>query len=315
MRVTLLSLLALPLAIATDWAASAASSRDGVIQLNTETFNELTAPDREWGATIVLTAMPAGYKCAPCHNFDPIFRTVARSWQRKSKAVRNKHYFAELDFSNGQDVFQRLGLTSAPTVYYYPPAAGENKSAKSNAVNFDLNRAGLSLPPLHTWVKSTTPESFDIYMPKSAVPFILAPLVLAIILYAAYSARKLLVPILTSRIIWGVTVIMLCILFTSGYMWNKIKGAPYVQAGPGGRVSWVAGGYQNQLGIESQVVAVLYGVLALTVIVLSVFIPAQSSPTKQHIGTYLWLALLVVLFSLLIRLFKLKNGGYPFGLF
>ncbi len=47
---------------------------------------------------------------------------------------------------------------------------------------------------------------------------------------------------------------------------------------------------------------------------LSVFIPAQSSPAKQRIGTYLWLALMFVLFSLLIRLFKLKNGGYPFGL-
>ncbi|BEI81082.1 hypothetical protein CcaverHIS002_0202420 [Cutaneotrichosporon cavernicola] len=315
MRLTLLSLLALPLTLATDWAAASASAPDGVLQLNTETFNELTAPDREWGATIVLTAMPAGFKCAPCHDFDPIFRTVARSWRRKSKDVRDKHFFAELDFSAGQDVFQRLGLTSAPTVYYYPPAAGERKAAKTAAVNFDLNRAGLSIPPLHAWVKSTTPESFDIYIKKSPIPFLIAPLVVATILYAAYSARAILLPIMTSRIIWGVGTTMLCITFTSGYMWNKIKNAPYVQSGAGGRISWVAGGYQNQLGLESQVVGALYGVLALTIVVLSVFIPAQSSPTKQRVGTYLWLALLVVLFSLLIRLFKLKNGGYPFGLF
>lgn len=141
MRLTLLSLLTLPLALATDFAAASAAARDGVLQLNTETFNELTAPDREWGATIVLTAMPAGYKCQPCHDFDPLFRTVARSWRRKSKDVRDNHFFAELDFSNGQEVFQRLGLTSAPTVYYYPPAAGERKALKTGAVNFDLNRA------------------------------------------------------------------------------------------------------------------------------------------------------------------------------
>ncbi|KLT43845.1 putative dolichyl-diphosphooligosaccharide-protein glycotransferase [Cutaneotrichosporon oleaginosum] len=314
MRRTLLSLLLLPLSLATDWAAASASARDGVVSLTAETFDELTSPDREWGATIVLTALPAGYKCAPCHDFDPVYRAVARSWRRKPASVRDQHVFAELDFANGQEVFQRLGLTSAPTVFYYPPAAGERKAAKTGAVNFDLNRAGLGVPPLHAWVKSTTPEPFDMYMPKSPVPFILAPLLLAMALYAGYTARAVLLPVLTSRIVWGVATTLLCILFTSGYMWNKIKNAPYVQAGPGGRVSWVAGGYQNQLGLESQVVGALYGVLALTVVVLSVFIPAQSSPAKQRVGTYLWLALLIVLFSLLIRLFKLKNGGYPFGL-
>jgi hypothetical protein len=38
-------------------------------------------------------------------------------------------------------------------------------------------------------------------------------------------------------------------------------------------------------------------------------VPAQSSPSKQRIGVYLWLGMLVVIFSLLIKLFKMKNGG------
>lgn len=37
-------------------------------------------------------------------------------------------------------------------------------------------------------------------------------------------------------------------------MWNRIKNAPYIGVSQGGQVSWIAGGYQNQLGIESQVV-------------------------------------------------------------
>lgn len=55
-------------------------------------------------------------------------------------------------------------------------------------------------------------------------------------------------------------------------------------------------------------------VLGASVVVLSVFIPAQSSPIKQRVGTLLWIALLVVVYSMLIRLFKMKNGGYPFKL-
>lgn len=54
------------------------------------------------------------------------------------------------------------------------------------------------------------------------------------------------------------------------------------------------------------------GVLALCVLVLSVLIPSQGSPIKQRVGTYLWLGMLIVLFSLLIRMFRVKNGGYPF---
>lgn len=40
-------------------------------------------------------------------------------------------------------------------------------------------------------------------------------------------------------------------------MWNKIKGTPYVAAGRDGKVQWIAGGYQNQLGLESQVVGAI----------------------------------------------------------
>lgn len=138
----LLTLLSLPLALATDWAAQSASARDGVVTLNSASYADLTSPDRDYGVTVVLTALPAQFKCAPCHDFDPIFRTVARSWRKKApKDVRDQHVFAELDFSNGQDVFQRLGLTSAPTVYYFPPAAGPRKADKTGIVNFDLNRA------------------------------------------------------------------------------------------------------------------------------------------------------------------------------
>ncbi len=39
-------------------------------------------------------------------------------------------------------------------------------------------------------------------------------------------------------------------------MWNKIKNAPYV-AVQDGKTSWMAGGFQNQLGLETQVVGAM----------------------------------------------------------
>ncbi|KAL1409080.1 oligosaccharyl transferase subunit ost3/OST6 [Vanrija albida] len=309
----LLPLLALaPLALArtaSEWAAEAQRSRDGVIHLPTAAaYDELVgALDRDFGVTVVLTALPEAYKCAPCRTFDPVYRAVADSWRRKApRGVRDDHVFAELDFSEAGEIFQRLGLTSAPVVYFH------SKDGKTQT--YDLNRSGLGLGSLHTWVKSTTPVHFDLYKPFNPIPLIITLAAVAFTGYIGYAAWDIILPIVTSRALWGIGTIILCLVFTSGYMWNKIKNAPYVQVAQDGRVSWIAGGYSNQLGLESQVVGALYGALALCVVVLTVVIPAQSSPVKQRLGVFLWTGMLIVLASMLFRLFRLKNGGYPFHL-
>ena len=45
-------------------------------------------------------------------------------------------------------------------------------------------------------------------------------------------------------------------MMISGHMWNQIRTPPYVMTN-GGSISYITGGFQNQLGIESQIVALL----------------------------------------------------------
>lgn len=59
-------------------------------------------------------------------------------------------------------------------------------------------------------------------------------------------------------------------------------------------------------------ISMIDGLLSFCIIALTLFVPAQTSPIKQRIGVYLWLGLLIVVFGLLMRLFRIKNGGYPF---
>ena len=92
-------------------------------------------------------------------------------------------------------------------------------------------------------------------MPYNPLPLVLTLLTLAFGSVAVYALWSSLLPILQSRFLWGAGSIVLILTFTSGHMWNRIKNAPYVAAAQGGGVSWVAGGFQNQLGMESQVVA------------------------------------------------------------
>ncbi|OCF40625.1 oligosaccharyltransferase complex subunit gamma [Kwoniella heveanensis CBS 569] len=309
--------LALPAALAADaehWAALASKAKDGVIKLDSDSYADILADDREYSVSVVLTALPAQFKCQPCHDFDPSFHAVAASWKRQPKHIRDQHFFAQLDFIDGQSVYQRLGLSSAPTVMFHPAQAGPNKSNKLSVVTYDMNRNGLTAPPLHGWLNNLTPAPFAFHIPIKPINYVLVPLSIISIIVSLYSMRKILIPLAQSRVVWGAASLILILTFTSGYMWNKIKGAPYVAAGPGGKVSWIAAGYQNQLGLESQVVGGIYGILSFSIIALTVFIPAQSSPLKQRIGAFLWLGMLVVVFSLLIKLFRMKNGGYPFAL-
>ncbi|WVQ78613.1 hypothetical protein IAT38_000699 [Cryptococcus sp. DSM 104549] len=311
------SLFLLPLALAADvahWSTLAARAKDGIIKLDSNSYEEILALDREYSVTVLLTALPAQYKCQPCHVFDPAFNAVADSWARLPKATRNQHFFAKLDFTDGQAIYQQLGLTSAPTVMFHPPLAGPRRNNKLSVVTYDLNRNGLSTPPLHTWASNLGPAPFPLHKPFNPWPFIVIPTSLAVITVSLYSMRAILVPLVQSRVVWGTGSIILILTFTSGFMWNKIKGAPYVAAGPGGKVSWMASGYSNQLGLESQVVGAVYGLLAFSIIALTLLVPSQTSPVKQRFGVYLWLGMLLVVFSLLMKLFRLKNGGYPFSL-
>jgi oligosaccharyltransferase complex subunit gamma len=47
------------------------------------------------------------------------------------------------------------------------------------------------------------------------------------------------------------------LLMNSGYMWCQIRKPQYAQVGHGGAVSYIAGGYQNQLGAEVYIVSAI----------------------------------------------------------
>lgn len=114
--------------------------------------------------------------------------------------------------------------------------------------------SGLEAPRLQSWISNLTPQPFELHVPFNPTPYIVTPLVLLSLGVGGFTMWPYALPLLQSRIVWGVSSILLILTFTSGYMWNKIKNAPYVTGGPNGQVTWIAGGFQNQLGLESQIV-------------------------------------------------------------
>lgn len=70
-------------------------------------------------------------------------------------------------------------------------------------------------------------------------------------------AAPYLLPIIQNRNLWAALSLIAILLFTSGHMFNHIRKVPYVAGDGKGKVSYFAGGFQNQFGLETQIIAAL----------------------------------------------------------
>jgi len=265
----------------------------------------LTAPHRNWSASIHFTAMDKRRRCAPCKEFSPSWKDVAEAWAKAPAPSRDAHFFATLDFDDVQSVFQKIGLTSAPVVYVYHATEGPYASAKSQPFKYDFSH-GFEAQPLAEQLSIHTPIPIPYKAPINWArwgTFAASSLVFLV-------ALRFIAPILQNRWTWAVGTISVSLVMTSGHMFTRIRGAPFTSGG-----SWIAPGYQNQYGQETQVVAGIYALLGGSFLMLMLVTPTQMSPARQRTQVYVWTAVIMIMFSVLISLFRIKNRGYPFKLF
>jgi oligosaccharyltransferase complex subunit gamma len=129
-------------------------------------------------------------------------------------------------------------------------------------------------------------------------------------------ASSYVIQILTNRRLWATMSIVVCLLMTSGFMWNQIRQPPFIAADPHTRQpQLIAGGFQNQYGVETQIMALLYALCSYAVVLLATRAPKLENPLFQRTAVYAGMALLVVGHSVTLALFHKKNSSYPFNLF
>ncbi|KAH9484269.1 Tumor suppressor candidate 3 [Psilocybe cubensis] len=307
----LCTLLALPSFAATNTQqqlAQLAAAGNGIIKLNTETFDLLTAPKRTWSASIQLTALDSRRRCNPCKEFNPSWVSVAKAWATVPADKRNEHFFATIDFDDGTAVFQRLGLASAPVVYHYPATEGPRKptNGKTSPVKYDFSE-GFEAAPLAQYLSQYTPTTIPYRDPIDWTRWI----TIAVGAVGSLLFLRFISPIVQSKWTWAAVTVVTSLVMTSGYMFTRIRNSPF----NGGDGSWIAAGYQNQFGQEVQVVAFIYGLLAFAFLMLTMVVPLQTSPQKQRFQVYIWTAVIMIVYSVLVSLFRVKNRGYPFKLF
>ncbi|KAL5604293.1 hypothetical protein BROUX41_002266 [Berkeleyomyces rouxiae] len=286
------------------------------VKLNTALYTEVTASQRDYSVAVLLTAMDARYQCQLCREFQPEWDILAKSWIKGDSAGESKMIFGTLDFNDGREIFQQLGLQTAPVLLHFPPTKGPHAKPSPDPVRYDFASGPQTAEVAHAWIARNLPGRLHpaVKRPIDYVAWATNAVMVSGSLTLAAVMWPYIIPMIRSRNLWAAVSLIAILVFTSGHMFNHIRKVPYVAMTREGGISYFAGGFQNQLGLETQVIAAIYGILSFCSISLAIKAPRIASPTGQRISVVILTAVILVVYSLLMNIFRYKNGGYPFRL-
>ncbi|KAK4466537.1 hypothetical protein QBC42DRAFT_216568 [Cladorrhinum samala] len=286
------------------------------LKLSDASYRDLTSAPRDYTAAIVLTAMDARFGCQLCREFAPEWELLAKSWTKGDRAAESRLLFGTLDFLDGRDIFMSLGLQTAPILLLFPPNAGPHAVASADPIRYDFTNGPQTAEFVHGWIARHLPDRPHppVKRPINWIRWISTFVIVSGSLTASYVAWPYIIPILQSRNVWSAITLISILLFTSGHMYNHIRKVPYVASDGKGGISYFAGGFQNQYGLETQIIAGIYGFLSLAGISLAIKVPRTANANAQTVLALVWGVLLFVIYSFLISIFRVKNAGYPLSL-
>lgn len=221
-----------------------------IVKLNDASFNELTKQPRQHYAVMLLTALSPQFGCHFCHEFDPEFDVLASSW-RKSGAAKDgsEVYFGRLDFKDGGDTFRSLQLENAPNLWIFPPT----EDAQGNAIPGEPSRYDFtnqnSAEAAAAFLQRVTGRDFAIQRPFNYVKFGKFAISIVFAALTALAVYRVAGFIFFSRHFWAVVSLLLILVFNAGHMYTQIRNSPYSRNG------YISGGFQDQYGAETQIVA------------------------------------------------------------
>ncbi|OTB08962.1 hypothetical protein M426DRAFT_316254 [Hypoxylon sp. CI-4A] len=283
------------------------------LKLDDKSYKKLTSVPRDYSVVVLLTALEARFGCTLCVAFQPEWDVLAKSWTKGDKNGDSRLIFGTLDFLQGRETFISLGLQSAPVLLLFQPTTGEHAATTVEPIRFDFT-GPQSAEKAHEWISRHLPDRPHppVRRPVNYIGWIVSTVSTLAVVGVIFKVWPYLLPVIQSRNVWAGLSLIGILLFTSGHMFNQIRKVPYVAADGRGGISYFAGGFQNQFGLETQIIAFVYGVLSFATISLAVKAPRTRDPKYQQLAVIVWGGVLVLMYSFLLSIFRVKNGGYPF---
>ncbi|KEY66720.1 hypothetical protein S7711_06768 [Stachybotrys chartarum IBT 7711] len=294
----------------------AKSKTSSPLKLSDATYKALTSTPRDYSVAILLTALEAKFGCHLCQEFQPEWELLGKSWTRGDRKGESRLLFGNLDFTDGREIFISHGLQTAPVLFFFPPTQGPHAAISPDPIRYDFSGGPASAEQIHAWLSRQLPNRPHpaVKRPINWMRWATSLSLVAGSITVAATAWPYVLPIIQNRNLWAAVSLISILLFTSGHMFNHIRKVPYVAGNGRGGVSYFAGNFQSQYGLETQVVAALYGILSFCVISLAAKVPRLSDARSQQVAVIAWASVIFVLYSFLLSIFKIKNGSYPFQL-
>ncbi|KAI9642971.1 oligosaccharyl transferase subunit ost3/OST6 [Ciborinia camelliae] len=286
------------------------------LKLDDSIYGKLTSAPRDYSVVVLLTATESRFGCQLCHEFQPEWDLLSKSWVKGDKQGESRLLYGTLDFMNGKSTFQSLGLQTAPVILLFLPTTGPHASKINDPIRYDFTSGAQSAEEVHSWIARhlTDRPHPPVKRPFNWIPVIaITTTILGTITFLSV-AWPYILPIVQNRNVWAAISLISILLFTSGHMFNHIRKVPYVAGDGKGGVSYIAGGFSTQYGLETQIIAAMYGLLSFATISLALKVPRIADPKIQQVAVLVWSGVIFVMYSFLLSVFRMKNGGYPFWL-
>lgn len=283
-----------------------------IIKFNSKLFKELVRGNpRNYSVVVMFTALSSSRGCLICRQANDEFAHLVISY-RHSQFPANKVFFGLVDFDEGSDIFQSVGLNSAPAFIHFP-AKGKPKKQD----HMDIQRLGFSAEAIAKWLAERTDLYIRVFRPPNYFGTMVLLTMFGAIGILVYLRRNNL-EFLMNPNTWCAISILFVLFMVSGQMWNHIRGPPFVHYTQSGGVTYVHNSSQGQFVSETYFVMTLYGLVVLGVILMC---EAGNQPDEKtgpgpgfrRIQAAFGLGLLVFFFSLILSMFRSKAGGYPYS--
>ena len=200
-------------------------------------------------------------------------------------------------------------------MFLFPPTTGPNAvSPNAQPIKYEFSAQTVGADAVARFVKQHTGKEFQIVRPFNYAKLFTTIAVVVGGIATVTVGYPLVLPVLQSRKLWAAFTLVAILLFTSGHMFNHIRKVPYMAQDRQGNIMYIAAGFSTQYGVESQIVAACYALMAFCVINLGMRVPQIAQEGRQTLAVWVWSAVLAFVFSFLISVFRAKNNTYPFFL-
>lgn len=301
---------------------------DQIIQLNDLNHETLLGTPRDDYILVLLTATSPNVKCAVCIDFDGEFKTIVSSWfkdhpdGKSLKGNMDSLFFARAnvkDTKNIPNVFKFYKVENVPRLFLFAPN-GDIHTYQNLPIGMStgIHRIKTVVAQLQN---ATSISDFTYYKPVNYTSLAFTCISVFVTVFILKKYRSVVYKVLTQKLIWGIATVGFIILMLSGYMFNAIKKVRYAGVdNEGDIIYFLPGQMQSQFAVETQIMFVLYALLALSVSTLVVGMPSikkflkgekNSKMIINAIPIVLSGAVLVLAISL-SSIYRIKQTSYPF---